>query len=464
MAFVSAINAYVNNHAAEQLILTENQGDIPYADVTLTADGLQSDGFYQYTVTSTGYLGDLSRTLVKTYKFRYQLNDNGSGFIVDKAVMVQNNFTLSGSSKVIGAPISTYSTTSGAINMGWSTQVPAVELDASLFDASGNLIDTSIFNNLSNISSKITEGGLDAVSTLSEVFDYPPITMPSYPDPNTLARLPAYTIHYSQWNSYQLVDSSGNFIKNSWMTANATYVIPTASDWYYVPQLIIKGTETFTIDVGDSDKFLVVDKLQLDGNFVVVGNGTLTIYVRGNTTATATTNETGRISFAYSSSNPVGSIGTPSKLVVYVDPIYQKVITGSGSHQVITYAPISVTVGGSATYYMALMAANLNMNITGSGKIYGYVVTGGETINISGGSSATITLYYAPNALVTLSGSGQVNGAIICEDFVGSGNIRVNYSDVAFEDFPFEVLNPITGGSGSSDPTLEIQSGQTIEQ
>jgi len=451
-AFVSTIETYVSNHANEQLTLTANQGDTPYADVTLVSDGIQADGFNQYTITSTGYLGDLSRTLVKIYKFKYQLNDDGSGFIVDKAVMVQNDFTLTGSSQVIGAPISTYSKADDAINLTWSTKVPAIELDASLFDSSGNLIDTGIFENLQNMNSKITEGGLNAVTALDEVFEYPPITMPTYPNPSTLSRLPAYTIQ----NSYKLVDSSGNLTKNSYMTNNFTYSIPSTSDWYYVPQLIIKGQETFTINVGDTDKFLVVDKLQLDGYFVIVGSGTLTIYVRGNTVATATNDESDRISFNYTSNLSVGSIGSPSKFVVYVDPIYQK----SGN----TVGPLTVRIGGSGTYYMALMAANLNINVNGSGKIYGYIVTGGDTINITGGSSATITLYYAPNALVTISGSGQVNGAIVCESFLGTGNIRVNYSDVSFENFPFEVLDPITGGSGSSDPTLEIQSGQTIEQ
>ncbi|MPN42730.1 hypothetical protein SDC9_190287 [bioreactor metagenome] len=121
-------------------------------------------------------------------------------------------------------------------------------------------------------------------------------------------------------------------------------------------------------------------------------------------------------------------------------------------------------VGGSSTYYMALMAANLNINITGSGKIYGYVVTGGTAVNISGGSSATITLYYAPNAKVTVSGSGEVNGAVICQEFAGTGNIRVNYRDVAFDNFPFQVLDPITGGSGSSDPVLQIKESSTVEE
>ncbi|MDD2592637.1 MAG: hypothetical protein PHN21_07510, partial [Erysipelotrichaceae bacterium] len=92
------------------------------------------------------------------------------------------------------------------------------------------------------------------------------------------------------------------------------------------------------------------------------------------------------------------------------------------------------------------------------------IVTGGESVDITGGSGVATTLYYAPNAHIELSGSGYVNGAIMGESFVGSGNVRVNYDDVAFENFPFAVMDPITGGSGTSTPVLSILRGMTIEQ
>ncbi len=373
--------------------------------------------------------------------------------------MVNSTFELSGSSKVIGAPISTYATTSDAITLGWSTSVPAIELDPSLFDGAGDLIDTDIFSNTSNINHTITEGGLNAVNPLDEVHEFPPIVMPTYPNKATLARLPVYYIPYSWGGSYQLIKADGSLIQSDWNIGGTVYNIPTTSSWYYVPELSITAGNTddyFKINVGDTDKYLVVDKLKLDGHFEIIGNGSLTIYVTGNTPATALASDSGRITLGFTSSTPVGAVESPEKLVVYVDPIFYK----SGNK---TY-PATLSVGGSAVYNLSLMAANLNLDIGGSAAFNGYVVTGGETVSISGSSGATVTLYYAPNADVHVSGSGYVNGAIIGDTFYGSGNVRVRYDDVAFENFPFMVMDPITGGSGADTPVLLVVRGMTIEQ
>ena len=455
-AFITAVNAYVIDNAYQQVVLQENNGEIPTADVTLTYSGIEDETYYSYVITSVGHFGRYNRTLITNYKFDYSLSGEGNGFIIDKAVMVKNVFELSGSSQVIGAPISSYQTDPGAIVMGWSTKVPAIELDPSLFDDQGNLEDTSIFNSLTNIDGKITEGGLDAVTPLDEVHEFPPIVMPTYPSKETLARLPSYTYYYSQWNNYQLVKDDGSLIKNSWMLRDVTYTIPTTSSWYYVPELIIEGQEIFKIDVGNSDKYLVVDKLNLDGHFEIIGSGTLTIYVTGNTPDTATSADRNRVTLEYTSSTPVGAIDHPEKFVVYVNELYYR----SGNK---TY-PITISIGGSSVYHMSLMGANFNFSTVGSASIHGYIVTGGESVVITGGSGVTTTLYYAPNAHIELSGSGYVNGAIMGESFVGSGNVRVNYDDVAFENFPFAVMDPITGGSGTSTPVLSILRGMTIEQ
>lgn len=450
-AFMSAIDSYITNNASQELVLSENQGIIPIADITMEYSGMNADGYSIYTIRSAGNYGHYARTLSTYFAFKYVLGMGGNGFMIDKALMTKGSIQLTGSSQIIGAPISTYSTSAGAINLAWSTRVPAIELDPSLFDSNGNLINSNIFTTTSNINNIITEGGLNAVDPLDEVYEFPQITIPTYPNKTTLARLPLFSSA-----GRALVRSDGSILKNFWDSNEVVYNIPSTSTWYYVPEINISAGSNFTINVGDTDIHFVVDRLQLNNHFRVTGTGKLIIHVTGNTEQTATSNESARISFNYTSSIPVGAIDEPERLLIYVDPIYVK---DKG-----VIKPHTVTVGGSATYHLSLMAANLNITVTGSGAIEGYVVTGGDEVRVTGGSYTTVTLYYAPNAHFVVSGSGRVNGAIVANTFLGDGNIRVYYDDVAFENFPFEILDPITGGSGSTAPMLLMTMGNTIEQ
>ena len=110
------------------------------------------------------------------------------------------------------------------------------------------------------------------------------------------------------------------------------------------------------------------------------------------------------------------------------------------------------------------MAANLDLLLSGSGKIDGYVVTGGTSVVVSGGSSSAVALYYAPLAKFELIQGGSINGAVIANQFYSEGGVNLYYYDVAFDNFPFEVLDPISGGIGGGMPTLELIKGNTIEQ
>lgn len=452
--FLSALNTYITANSAETVNLSNNNGEASLANVTIQGPTIDADGYRVITITSNGFVGDLERVLIKTYRFKYIEGTGGSGFIVDKAVMVKNTFTLTGSAQIIGAPISTYSKSNSAISMDWSTKVPGIELDPTLFNASGNLINNNIFNNTQNINGKIyCDGntGLNCVDPLDEIFEFPLIVMPGYPNKTTLPKLPNY--------------SSGNFVVNTngismtgWVS-NLTYTPTLSSAAYYVPNIVIPNNSQFTINVGNSDVLWVTDKLVLNGPMQVIGNGTLTIYVTGNA-GSATTSSADKISFAYSGGNGyIGNITNPERVKILVDPVFYRVKVGKNYVE----QPITLTVAGSSPVYIALMAANLNLNLSGSGKIDGYVVTGGTSITVSGGSSTAVALYYAPNAHFSLEGGGVINGAILANSFAASGGTYVTYSDVAFVNFPFEVLDPITGGTGTT-AIIELLEGSTIEQ
>jgi Tfp pilus assembly protein PilX len=454
-AFLAAVNAYITSNSSETISLSNNNGEASFADVTFVNSGVDAQGYQNYTLTSNGFVGDLERVLVKTYRFRYTAGVGGSGFIVDKTVMVKNTFTLTGSAQIIGAPVSTYSKANSAISMDWSTKVPGIELDPTLFNASGNLINTNILNTTTNINAKVycDEGtGLNCINPLDEIFEFPTIVMPGYPTKTSLPRLTDYT------NGNLSVTSTFGINMSGW-TSNITYVPPSASPAYYVPTISIANNSNFTINVGNNDILWVTDKIVLNGPMQVIGGGTLTIYLTGNAGA-ATTSQTDKLSYGFSGGTGyIGNITNPERVKILIDPLFYLKKVG----KVNVETPITTTIGGSSTLYIALMAANLNLNLSGSGKIDGYVVTGGTSVVVTGGSSTAVALYYTPNANFELSGGGVINGAVLANNFLGTGGTYITYSDVAFINFPFEVLDPITGGVGTS-PILELLEGSTIEQ
>ena len=447
-AFLAAVNSYIAGNSTETINLSNNNGEASFANVTLVNSGVDAQGYQTYTITSNGFVGDLERTLVKSFRFKYTEGTGGSGFVISQAILAQGNIIMD-SGDVYGAPIATYSTLPNSIQFGGGSTAHSVQIPDGANKTSVVYIPGLPWSSYDTF---ITEGGLSGITYLDEIHTFPSIVMPGYPTKTTLPRLTAYT------NSKLTVGNSG-LVMSGW-TSNITYTPPSTNSAYYVPTISIENNSNFTINIGNSNVMWVTDKLVLNGPMQVIGTGTLTIYLTGNA-GSATTSQTDKLSYGYSGGTGyIGHLTNPERLKLFVDPLFYRVkISGVWQER-----PITTTIGGASPVYIALMAANLNLSLTGSGKIDGYVVTGGTSVTISGGSSTSVALYYTPNAKFTLSGSGSVNGAIIANNFQGGGGTVVQYSDVLFDNFPFEVLDPITGGTGGGTPSLELLKGSTIEQ
>lgn len=462
-AFLSAIGTYISSNSTETIALSNNNGEASYASVSIQPLTIDAQGYQVVTIVSNGYVGDLERSLVKSYRFKYTEGTSGNGFVIDKAILTSGKLNL-GQATVHDGPVATYLNAPGSISITNGGSAPEAQIPTG--SVASNIISIPVPNSRTwagEIDDFITEGQ-SGITNLTSMPAFPTINMPVIPTTNN--RLPALTVKTPDgWNSTVLIDSYGNLKKDekSWIygayevytgngnnrriTSNYIYSIPEANTTYYVPEFIIRGNEYFTINVGNTNKVFVVDKLILEGNFNIIGNGTLTIYVKPNLNASANT-----LSFGYTSSIPVGNIMQPHKFIIYV---YDQKNGGSNYR---------VTIGGSAKYYMALMASNLNFTFNGSGSVTGFVVTGGDSINITGGSSASVALYFAPNALVTMSGGGVVSGSIMAREFSANGGPHVYYKDIGYENIPFAVLDPMTGGTGGGAPVLELKEGSTIEQ
>jgi len=443
--FLTAVNTYISSHSLETVNLSANNGNASYADVSLVSTGVDGSGYQTYLITSNGYVGEIERVLLKTYKFKYTEATSGSGFIIDKAVLVKNNITVD--SPIYGAPIGTYSTNNGSIRFNSSGSVPGINIPQ-------DTVKTDMISKLNwqNYNTIITGGGLNAVTYFPEMLPFPEITLPTFPTVNTLTKLSRYQFVVGK-SKFDFINTSGNMQDtNSGTFANMTYTLPDAQnkDAYYVPKITISGNTSLTINV-TKDTLLVVDELKLNGNFRVTGSGTLTIYVRSNAGKTTGTSP---VSFSYGGSGGwVGNKLDSMKLLVYVDNVYTSGTT-----------PATVNFGSGSIYYMSILALNLNFNIAGGGKIDGHVVTGGTSINVNGGASTAIALYYAPNANYTISGGAVINGAVIANNFTITGGSTLNYENVDFQNFPFKISVPFAGGTGSGTPVLELIRGSTIEQ
>lgn len=185
---------------------------------------------------------------------------------------------------------------------------------------------------------------------------------------------------------------------------------------------------TLNIDVGDGIRELVVDNLIVNGSgrVNVIGSGLLKLYVNN---------------FTLSGSSTFNAGGNANHVAMYYG--------GSNTFQ----------VDGATQFVGSVYVRSANVSINGSGGVTGHIITGGGLVDITGNASALVRVIYAPNALVRLSGSGHVRGAVVANRCEMSGGTWITYdANANLGDFP----GVIGGGnaSGGDEPgTGPIQGG-----
>lgn len=198
-----------------------------------------------------------------------------------------------------------------------------------------------------------------------------------------------------------------------------------------------------TINVGDTDKSIVVHDLLMTpgGHISLKGSGKLTLYVTG--------------SFKMAGSSKINNNGDINKLNIFY----------KGSNP--------IKVAGSQAIYGSIYSkkSDANFELTGGGRIYGNIFTGGKIVKISGGSSAESQLILAPNAQVDVSEGGKVKGKIISNSFnvSGGGEVIMQEPFVTNGLISPEALDRIDSGSsggnnGSSGGVKVIEAGFNMIQ
>ncbi|MCX6262061.1 MAG: hypothetical protein NTY95_14730 [Bacteroidia bacterium] len=176
-----------------------------------------------------------------------------------------------------------------------------------------------------------------------------------------------------------------------------------SADGYY-PNITIQNNTILTIDVPTgTERRIMVDTLNMpQGNIVLNGTGKLTLYVKNTFTYT----NGSKINYGVSGN------GDPNQVMIYY----------KGTNDFST--------AGDTKINGTVFVNTANMVINNSGAIKGNIITGGNNVSISGAGEAgeaMVRVFYAPNANVSLTGSGTIIGAVIAKIFNASGDSRIYY-------------------------------------
>lgn len=237
--------------------------------------------------------------------------------------------------------------------------------------------------------------------------------------PNLTEKLPVKKI-----GTHMVQDENGNLNITNYQAKD--YELKLESD-VYIPKITSNSNRSFTINTSGADRTILVDTLEVGGDIHVTGAGTLTIVVKNSFTI-----KTGGIS--------INEGSTPSKLtLVYLgnSKLDLENIKQINGHMIVKSADVK--------------AKNTSTN--------GVFLTGGSSVELSGGNPDSNMMLLAPNAAVSLTGSYSIKGTVIAKTFEMEGGTSLKYAAVDPTGFPFGSTEVVA----DPDPEDIISSGTVIE-
>jgi len=261
-----------------------------------------------------------------------------------------------------------------------------------------------------NVAPKISQWHPGHVSGQSAAMSSPipsqEMPMPDFPEipPNQLT-MPS--VHLSGVQSETIDLSSGNV---------------------YIPSIDVHNDTHLTVNVGSQDRILRVNDFNMTQghlNIISEGDGRLQLIVENSF------NIGGSSSMNNNNSNPNGHEQSPlGMLFAY-----------SGSEE--------MNIGGNIPINANIFIKDADLQLGNSGYINGNIITGGSNVNIDGAGGNISRVVYAPNAHVSMGGSGSVIGSVVAKTFQGTGGFDITYS-TDFEDTLPDIDGDSEGGSDSN--------------
>lgn len=222
-----------------------------------------------------------------------------------------------------------------------------------------------------------------------------------------------------------------------------------------------------SVNVGDNDIILVIDKLKISGNGKISVNrgsgkkGKLFLVINNS----ADISGTGLVSdmddiYIYYMGEDEFKINGDSELKASLY-IHKANLDLSGSAKLIGKEVITkgslVKLSGSGTSLGKLYALNADIYLSGSSEIKG-ILTGGSLIEVKGGTG-TLEYIYAPKASVNLLSSAKVKGFVIAGDLnlTGTSYIKKGNAKLVEPEWPSYNNPPVVDIINPTEDTLILE-------
>lgn len=450
-------------------------GESVFTDLSLSYVD-NGDGRFTVSVTSDGNVGPQQRSLSMNLVIEY--NDGGHPIFSVKNAITALGYIIIGNQArvaeavydpitglrlpddefVLGGPIATYSQASCAITIGTRgsmDKAPPISSTVIPINNTGKPLNTyksfvvcplNNSNDLDDVVGLPPDSGLDAIYATGENIPYPNLYIP--PVPTYATKLSPLVV-----NGTTLVAPNGSFTKTS---AHASYLYNMPAGQYYVPQFSFDGAANFTIRV-DGNTEILTDALYFRGTVHFVGNGSLTIYVKGNGLSKYTS-DTENIEFT--NGVVAGWVGAPEKLKIIV---FETMITDKKETR-----NLRITLDNNIIFHGSMLLENADLYVMQNANWTGYLGTMGNSINFNENNINHDGFFYGPNAVVAIDGTSGLVGAIAVKTVTIGNNGFVHYDPTNLRKFPFMILGDAPGGGGvvvdpGGDPAVTISEGTIRE-
>lgn len=244
-----------------------------------------------------------------------------------------------------------------------------------------------------------------------EEYSFP--SLPPFPEiPSDLKKLPNQSY---QGHTYL---SNGSLLINDWRVEKFT--LPLKEDVYF-KEIRVSSNNSLTLDIGNADRTIVVDRLELNGSIQLKGSGNLTVYITNDIVpaqgSLGQEDQINQINFFYAGNKPL------------------KIIN-------------NLNIFGS------IYAQSADLYIDNGGKVHGNIFTNGKKVYMSGGSDVKTQLILAPSAHFEIIAGGRIQGRVISQSFISDGGATVILKE------PFVLDGPISPQSiGKNEQGLGLPNG-----
>lgn len=354
-----------------------------------------------YKVTSTGYIDKKKRVVEQEFSVKWEPKSSN---LEEVAILVKEQITLD--SALISGNIGTIKSGPNSILIGsgglkdlnYQNYKGEIYIPNGLKPGEKAIIKPTWMNGIPDAT----------VKDLGAFMELPPFpTFPKYPR-NT-------EIPYTY-------DKSGKGTDTITLNKN------TEMDYIHVG-----GSQNLIIDIGDSNRELVLNELYLygSGKIFIKGSGILKLFVKT------------RLDIDEGMLNPQSLTEKASEPVITNNDAFKNHIK---KLEIYYKGTEKFTIdGASLRIYASLYAENADIHIKGTAALYGNIFTGGRSFQVTGTGNVQPSLYFSPNAVFEVSGSGQVSGTIISKSIIVKGMGKVQFQNQLITDGPFA---PDSGSGG----------------